>query len=260
MTLTSSRLFAPFVVGLLGLALWALMVDVLGIGTFFLPGPGDVVTAVGEGWEPIREAFRVTAANSLWGLAAGAVLGVLLAGIAATARLFDGMLGPLVAILAVVPIVAIAPLLYTMLGTDQETPRRIIGAIAAFVPVFVNTLRGLRQTTALQRDLMWTYAAGPVQRFRTVTLPVAIPFTLTGLRLAGSLAVISALVAEYFGGVNNGLGSAIKNAATTNHARAFAYVGGAIVLGLLVFAITAALERLARWAYPSRQAGPPEEK
>lgn len=249
MTLSPSRLVAPLVVGLLGLALWTLMVDVLGIGTFFLPGPGDVVTALGESWEPIRAAFWVTAVNSLWGLAAGAVLGVALAGVAATTRLFDGMLGPLVAILAVIPVVAIAPLLYTMLGTDQETPRRIIGGIAAFVPVFINTLRGLRQTTPLQRDLMRTYAAGPVQRFRTVTLPVAIPYTLTGLRVAGSLAVISALVAEYFGGVNNGLGSAIKNAATSNHARAFAYVGGAIVLGLLVFAITATLERLARRAY-----------
>ncbi|MFJ9388785.1 ABC transporter permease [Nocardioides sp. NPDC101246] len=251
MTLSPTRLLAPLVVGLIGLTLWTLTVDVLGIGTFFLPGPGEVVTALGESWAPIRAAFWVTAANALWGLAAGAVLGVALAGVAAATRLFDGMLGPLVAIIAVIPIVAIAPLLYTMLGTDQETPRRIIGAIAAFVPVFVNTLRGLRQTTPLQRDLMRTYAAGPVQRFRTVTLPVAVPYTLTGLRLAGSLAVISALVAEYFGGVNNGLGSAIKNAATSNHARAFAYVGGAIVLGLLVFALTAALERLARRAYPS---------
>ena len=69
-----------------------------------------------------------------------------------------------------------------------------------FIPVFFNTLRGLRQVQPVHRDLMRAYAATPRQITRTVTLPGALPYFFTGLRIASSLAVISALVAEYFGG------------------------------------------------------------
>jgi NitT/TauT family transport system permease protein len=102
----------------------------------------------------------------------------------------------------------------------------------------------LRQTTPLHRDLLRTYAASGLQTFRTITLPTAAPYVLTGLRIAGSLAVISALVAEYFGGPRGGLGSFIStSAATSAYARAWAYVAAAIGLGLIAYVVTAVLER-----------------
>jgi NitT/TauT family transport system permease protein len=80
-----------------------------------------------------------------------------------------------------------------------------------------------------------------------VTIPGALPYIFTGLNIASSLAVISAVVAEYFGGLQNGLGSRITSAASNSaYPRAWAYVFGAILLGLVFYAATLALERLAR--------------
>ena len=112
-----------------------------------------------------------------------------------------------------------------MFGADSQFGRQAIAALAAFVPVFINTLRGFRQTAPVHRDLMKAYAASSGQVLRTLTLPTARPFILTGIRIASSLAVISALVAEYFGGPRGGLGGLIStSAASSAYARAWAYV------------------------------------
>ena len=92
---------------------------------------------------------------------------------------------------------------------------------------------------------MRALAATPQQVARTVTVPTAVPFVFTGLRMASSLAVISAIVAEYFGGPRSGIGSFITTAAAgSNYARAWAYVLGGIVVGLLFYAVTAYAEHL----------------
>ena len=94
------------------------------------------------------------------------------------------------------------------------------------------------------RDLMRAYAASPAQVTRTVTIPGALPFLFTGLRIASSTAVIAAVVAEYFGGLQDGLGSRITSAAANSaYARAWAFVLGAIVLGLVFYLVTLAAER-----------------
>jgi NitT/TauT family transport system permease protein len=156
------------------------------------------------------------------------------------------MLAPLVAALAVIPIVALTPILNTMFGASSQFGRQAVAAIAAFVPVFVNVLRGLRQTRPVQRDLLRATAAGRVQTFRILTLPTALPYLLTGIRIAASLAVISALVAEYFGGPADGVGTAIATYAKSGRAAlAWAFVGGGIVIGLAFFFATSLLERLA---------------
>jgi NitT/TauT family transport system permease protein len=94
-----------------------------------------------------------------------------------------------------------------------------------------------------------------------LTLPTARPFIFTGIRIASSLAVISALVAEYFGGPRGGLGGLIStSAASSAYSRAWAYVVGAIVLGLIFFVVTSALERIATpsSARPSGRAAVPD--
>ena len=187
----------------------------------------------------------VTGTNALIGLVVGTILAILLAALAARWHAVDGMSAPIVAALAVVPIVALAPVLNSMFGSDSQFGRQAIAALASFVPVFINTFRGLRQTRPVHRDLMRSYAASGSQSFRMVTLPTALPYLLTGVRIASSLAVISALVAEYFGGPRGGLGSAIStSAATSAYARAWAYVVAAIVVGLIFYLATALIERL----------------
>lgn len=246
------RVVAPLVVGVIGLAVWQYLVSVVEVSPYLLPGPAEISEELRDNFAAVQEAFWITGGNALIGLVFGTVIGIVLAGLAAWARVVDGMLAYVVAALAVVPIVALAPVLNSMYGADSEYGRRAIAAIAAFVPVYLNTVRGLRQTTPQHRDLMHAYAASGRQVFGRLTLPSSAPFVLTGIRVASSLAVISALVAEYFGGPRGGLGSFIAtSAATSAYARAWAYVAAAIVLGLVAYVVTVLLERVVQWRLPT---------
>lgn len=241
----AGRIIAPLVVGLLGLAAWQLMVGVIGVSGYLLPTPTAILAEAQAFSDSIMSAGWITGWNSLVGLVAGTVLGVAFAALAAAFKPADNMINPIVAALAVIPIVALAPILNTMFGTTQF-PRQAIAGLASFVPVFVSTLRGLRQTSPEHRDLMRSYAASGLQVFRAITLPTAVPYIFTGVRIASSLAVISALVAEYFGGPRGGLGGIISTAAASSqYPRAWAYVLASIVLGLLFYLTTLALEKLA---------------
>ena len=241
-----ARVAAPVAVGVLMLALWYLIVDVLHAAPRALPSPIAIVTELVKRSEIILEDMQITATNALLGLAAGAIVGIVLAAIAAGSRPVDGMLAPLVAAIAVVPIVALTPIFNTMFGASSQFGRVAVAAIAAFVPVFVNVLRGLRQTHPVHRDLLRSAGASPLQTFRVLTLPTALPYLMTGLRIASSIAVIAALVAEYFGGPADGIGTSIATYAKSGRASlAFAYVAGAIAIGLALFLVTSALERLA---------------
>lgn len=238
------RVAAPVVVGLLLLAAWTGYVA-LGLAPRMLPGPAAIVEELVLRIGIISGDMAITGTNAAVGLAVGAVLGIVLAALAAAARPIDGMLAPLVAAIAVIPIVALTPILNTMFGASSQFGRQAVAAIAAFVPVFVNTLRGLRQTRPVHRDLFRASAATGPQTFRRLTLPTALPYLATGLRIAGSLAVISALVAEYFGGPADGVGTAIATYAKSGRADlTWAYVAGAIGIGLVFFLVTALLERL----------------
>lgn len=244
-TTTAGRILAPVILGLLGLAVWQILVGVVGVSGYLLPTPTAIFSEAQQFSDSIVEAGLITGWNSLVGLVAGSLLGVFFAALAASLKPAHDMVNPFVAALAVIPIVALAPILNTMFGTT-EFPRQAIAGLASFVPVFVSTLRGLRQTNPEHRDLMRSYAASSLQVFRTLTLPTAVPYVFTGVRIASSLAVISALVAEYFGGPRGGLGGIISTAAASSqYPRAWAYVLASIVLGLLFYLTTLALERLA---------------
>lgn len=240
-----ARVAAPIVVGLFLLVAWQLLSTVRTGRLTLVPTPADVFEQLTSRAQLIFTNALITGGNALIGLAIGALLGVVLAGVAAWAAPVDGMLAPIVTALAVVPIVALAPVLYAMFGLSSQTARQIVAGVAAFVPVFVNVLTGLRQTRPVQRDLFRASAATGGQTFRKLTLPVAVPYVLTGIRLASALAVIAALVAEYFGGPANGLGTAIASYAKTGAAAlAFASVAAAIVVGLVFFFATVLLEML----------------
>ena len=239
------RFAAPVAVGVVMIALWILVVDVLEAAPRALPSPVAITEEFVKRFEIISEDMGITGSNALIGLAIGSIVAILLAALAANFRPVDGMLAPLVAAIAVVPIVALTPILNTMFGASSQFGRMSVAAIAAFVPVFVNVLRGLRQTRPVHRDLLKASAATPWQTFQVLTLPTALPYLLTGLRIASSIAVIAALVAEYFGGPADGIGTSIATYAKGGRAAlAFAYVAGAIAIGLALFLITGLLERL----------------
>lgn len=240
------RFTAPVAVGVLIVACWVLIVDVLAIAPRMLPSPGAIAAELVLRLGIIFEDMQITATNSLIGLAVGAIVAILLAGLAASFSPADGMLAPLVAAIAVVPIVALTPIFNTMFGASSQFGRQAVAAIAAFIPVYINVLRGLRQARPVHRDLLRAYGANGIQTFRVLTLRTALPYLMTGLRIASSIAVISALVAEYFGGPADGIGTAIATYAKSGRATlAWAYVAGGIAIGLVFFAVTSLLERLA---------------
>lgn len=256
-TETTLRIVAPIAVGLIVLGAWQFLVSVVGVSDYLLPSPASIIEEFIAYWPSIASAMLVTGTNALIGLVVGSILGMLLAALAARWRGIDQMSAPVIASLAVIPIVALAPVLNSMFGADSQFGRQAIAALASFVPVFINTLRGFRQTAPVHRDLMKAYAANSGQVLRTLTLPTARPFILTGIRIASSLAVISALVAEYFGGPRGGLGGLIStSAASSAYARAWAYVLASIALGLLFYLATLALERLLQRHTPQARRRP----
>lgn len=234
---------APVAFGIAVIALWELWVAVFDVSPFIVPAPSDIWRELSQARSAVWDGMRTTGLNALYGLAIGTVLGVLGALIAHAVRAIDEMAVPIIAMLSVIPIVTLAPVLYTMFSAAAQTARVIVAALAVVIPVYLNTLRGLRQVAPVHRDLMAAYAASSPQVIRAVTLPTASPYVFTGLRVGSSLAVISALIAEYFGGPIGGLGKSITSAAAgSNYPLAWAYVLGSIVLGLAFFIVTLALE------------------
>jgi NitT/TauT family transport system permease protein len=236
----------PALFGVAALVAWQLLVVLAGIPSFLLPTPTAIAEQVGSSFGVIVSTAAVTGGNALTGLVAGFVVGVALALLAARSRLVEALTTPVVLAASAVPIVALAPVFTTMFGSTTEVARRLVVAVVVVVPVFVSTARGLRQVQPVHADLMTALAATPWQASRFVRLPGAVPFIVTGLRLAAPAAVIAAIVAEYFGGQQNGLGSRISSAAAnTAYARAWAFVVASIVLGLIFHLAGLLLERLA---------------
>jgi NitT/TauT family transport system permease protein len=242
----SRGVLPPIVLGVLAIAGWQAVVKIGRIAPFILPAPSAIWAELVEERRNVLDAALASGANALVGLLVGAVLGVLVAMLASRFALLSEVSIPFAAVLNALPIIALAPIVNNMFDTTSSIPRRMVTAIVVFFPVFVNTLRGLREVNPTHRELMESYAAGGWTFARLVRLPGALPFVFTGLRQASSLAVIAAVVAEYFGGLQDGLGSRITSAAAfTAYPRAWAFVVGACVLGLVFYLSTLLLERLA---------------
>ncbi len=240
---TARAVLAPVVFGVVVIGAWELLVSGLAIEPSIVPSPAAILGEFTANLPNVAAGSLRTGINALVGLVVGAVVGVLGAVVASQLRLFDQLAAPAVAALSVMPIVALAPVLYTMYGAGVDTARQLVAALAVLIPVYLNTLRGLRQVRPVHRDLMRVYAASPAQQQLAVTLPTAAPYVFTGLRIASSLAVISALVAEYFGGPVGGLGRSITSAASSsNYPLAWAYVLGSIPLGLAFYCAALAVE------------------
>ena len=240
------RVVTPVLFGLVLLTAWQLMVQVRNIPPYLLPGPVAIGQEVGGNLADILAVTRASGLNALLGLLAGAVLADLAAIVAVWAPIVARLLTPLSAAVSAMPIVALAPVLSIMFSATSDLPRRIVVAIVAFFPVFVTTVRGLTRIDPVHAELMRSFAAGGWAVTRVVRIPGAVPYMFTGLRVASSLAVISAVVAEYFGGLQNGLGTRITSAASnTAYARAWAYVVAAVVLGLVFYLGALGAERAA---------------
>lgn len=240
------QVVTPLVFGVLFLLGWQLFVDVREIPGYLLPSPSAIGVQLADNLADVTAAMLASGTNAVVGLIVGAAFAIAMAVLAMRARFLEELLSPLAAAVSAMPIVALAPVLATMFSATSDLPRRIVVMVVVFFPVFVNTVRGLTRIDPVHAELMRAYAATGWMLTRVVRLPGAVPYVFTGLRVASSLAVISAVVAEYFGGLQNGLGSRITSAASnTAYARAWAYVVAAILLGLVFYLVALGAERAA---------------
>nr|WP_296780029.1 ABC transporter permease subunit [Rhodococcus sp. (in: high G+C Gram-positive bacteria)] len=234
----------PVIFGVLLVALWQLVTDIGGLPSFLLPSPSSIFEQFRANLGNITAASVATGKNALIGLVAGSLLGLSAAAVAVRLRIVDELLSPIAAAAAAIPIVALAPVFNSMFSATTDLPRRLVVTIVVFFPVFVSAAKGLRQVAPVHLDLMHATAASDWQITRLVRFPTALPLIFTGLRVAAPNAVIAAIITEYFGGLQNGLGSRITSAASnTAYPRAWAYVLGAVIVGLLFFLLVLLLER-----------------
>ena len=246
--MTADRLkavVAPLIVAALLLLLWQFFVEWRDIKPFLLPKPTAIWEQIADNAGEIWKAGRVTGTNALVGIVVGTLGGVAAALLASRFRLAGELLLPLSSAVMAIPIIVLAPIFNNIFSTTSAIPRRLVVTVIVFFPIIVNTLRGLVLIDGTKAELMRSYGASDWVVLRKVRIPNAMPFFFTGLKLAASLGVIAAVVAEYFGGLQNGLGSRITSyAGATNYPKAWAYVAASCALGLAFYCIALALERL----------------
>ncbi len=231
-------------VGLVFLGTWEFVVWVYDIQTFLLPAPSAIWSALLDRSGDVWDATFQTGVNAFYGLIGGVVLGVVFAFVLMRFRFLDEMVTPLAIALNAIPIIVLVPVLNNMFSSTTSTPRRTMVMLIVFFIVLVNVAKGLRQVSATHIELMRSYAASPTQILYKVRVPNAVPYLFTALKIAAPISVITAFVAEYFGGPQNGLGYGItSSAAISRNDAMWAYVVGACALGLTFFLISVGLER-----------------
>jgi NitT/TauT family transport system permease protein len=192
------RIVLPFAVLAAGIAAWHLLVRFNDIPPYVLPGPGLVLRTLIEDWEILSQSLLVTLLTTLEGFAAAAFGGIALALLFNQSKWLEAALYPYAVILQVTPVIAIAPLLLIYL--PQQTAVIACAWIVAFFPVLANTTLGLNSVDRNLAGLFALYGASRVQSLWYLKLPAALPFIFGGLRIAGGLSLIGAVVAEIAAG------------------------------------------------------------
>lgn len=238
------RALAPTVAAVVIVVGWELAVHLFDVQPLILPAPSDVVDAFREDWPAIRSASRRTLTEVVLGMIVGVIAGVVMA--TAVSR-FVTLRGPVLAIALVVnsaPIIALAPIANNLFGVTSILSKVAVCGVMAFFPIFVNTTRGLQAIPVIQHEAMRSWAATPGEITRLVRWPNALPNFFTALRLAAALAVIGAIVTEYFGGPTDALGVYIAHAAAiARMANAWAGIIVSSAMGLALYGVVTVIER-----------------
>jgi NitT/TauT family transport system permease protein len=240
------------VVFLLGIALWEGYTRGAGVERFLLPPLSDILQTLWEDRETFVSAGWFTFKEALGGFAIGCTAAVLVALLLARFRLLGRAVMPYAIAANAIPIVAFAPITNNWFGVLNPLSKMVIAAVLCFFPVLVNTLRGLTSVRPSQIELMRSYACGEWEIFRRVRIPTALPFTFAALKIATVLAMIGAIVGDYFGGSQDALGILIRRSAGIfAFEQAWAAIVVASVLGIAFYAAVALAERLATAWHPA---------
>ncbi|WP_299689768.1 ABC transporter permease [uncultured Tateyamaria sp.] len=248
----TARYVLPLLVMVLAIWLWDRIVVWNDIPHFILPGPSRVWASLTGDWNLLWDSALLTGRITLMALAIAVVGGAGLAILFNQSRMVELSLYPYAVILQVTPVVSIAPLIF--IYVESKTVGMLMCAwIVAFFPVLSSTTLGLNSVDHNLRDLFRIYGATRWQRLWMLQLPSALPYFLGGLKIAGGLSLIGAVVAELVagtGGVGTGLAFRIQEAGyRLNIARMFAALAIVAAMGVFIFAALSLLSHmlLRRW-------------
>ena len=250
-----ARDWAPAaVVFVLGIAAWEGLVRGLDVERFLLPPLSDILETFWEQRDTFVSAGLFTFKEALGGFAIGAGAGILVALVLARWRGLGWALMPYAIAANAIPIIAFAPITNNWFGILSPASKMAIAAVICFFPVLINTLRGLTSVPPSAIELMRSYAAGELEIFRRVRIPNALPYIFSALKVATVLAMIGAIVGDYFGGSDQALGILIRRSAGIfAFEDAWAAILVACVLGIAFYAAVALVERLTMgWHVSSR--------
>jgi NitT/TauT family transport system permease protein len=240
-----SEWLPALVVFVVVIGLWEGLDRALHVEQFLLPRPSAIVSAVWTQRHTLWPAGWYTFKEALGGFLIGSSLGVLAATFVGRFKTAGNALMPIFIAANAVPIIAFAPIFGAWFNPVSAESKMAVSAVLCFLPVMVNTLRGLQSARPRQIELMRSYAAGELEIWRRVRVPTALPFLFTALKVASVLAMIGAIVGEYFGGALNALGVLINSNASVFHFEtAWAGILVASVLGVALYAAVVLVERL----------------
>ena len=247
-----SGLAAPILFGVWMLYLWEVGVVGFGVPQVLLPAPHQIgfqlVHQASILWGDFRQTFLRAV---LAGWAAGCGLGFLVAMAIDRIPFLQRGLLPLSNLASAVPIVGIAPIMVMWFGFDWQSKAAVV-VVMTFFPMLVNVIAGLAASDSMSRDLMRSYGAGYWQAFLKLRLPAALPFVFNGLKINSTLALIGAIVAEFFGSPISGMGFRISvEVARMNVDVVWATIAVAALAGSLFYLLIAMVERGLTFWHPS---------
>ena len=248
------RIFVPVLFGVTLLVVWEGLVRGLEVPLVILPPPTMIAERFGDAlpilWADFVQTF-VKGALSGYVIGCGAAFAVAIL-IDRSPFLQKGLL-PVGNFIAALPIIGTAPILVMWFGFDWQSKAAVV-VVMVFFPMLVNTVQGLAASSVMQRDLMRTYSASYWQTLFKLRLPAAMPFVFNGLKIASTLALIGAIVAEFFGSPVLGMGFRISTSVgQLAMDMVWAEITVAALAGTLFYGTVAVIERRLTFWHPSQR-------
>lgn len=242
--------------GLWVLALWEILVRALDVPRVLLPAPSLILGSLGDHADKLWGDFVQTVVKSVCiGWALGCSLGFVVAVAIDRMPFLQRGLLPVASLTSAIPLVGVAPIAIMVFGFEWPSKAAVV-VLMTFFPMLVSTLAGLKAAGKLERELMHSYAASYPRTLLALRLPAALPFIFGALKVNATLALIGAIVAEFFGSPTAGLGFRITTeAARMNMPLVWGAIVVAAVTGSLAYALLVALERRAAFWHPSVREG-----
>jgi len=250
----ATRVLVPLLFGGLIVYVWELTFVGFGVSPVIIPPPTDILASIIANRSILWLDFQHTIVHSaLIGFAVGCAAGFLVAVLIDRSSFLQRGLLPIGSAVSAMPIVGTAPILISWFGQGWPASSAVV-VIMTFFPMLVNTLAGLQSTGAMERDLMRSYAASYSQTLWRLRLPMALPFMFNALKLNATLALIGAIVSEFFGSPIVGMGFRIvSEQQRLNLDVVWATIAVAAVVGSLSYGVLTIAERVATFWHPSQR-------